>query len=80
MCRTRTAAPKSARILAVCAIVLSGLAFVLYIAAIVLQRQYKELLDYPAELVSYFVVPLSPVLANLVLFITKLVFCILLIS
>ena len=32
----RTAAPKSARILAVCAIVLSGLAFVLYIAAIVL--------------------------------------------
>ena len=62
----RTAAPKSARILAVCAIVLSGLAFVLYIAAIVLQRQYKELLNYPAELVSYFVVPL--------------VFCILLIS
>lgn len=76
----RTAAPKSARILAVCAIVLSGLAFVLYIAAIVLQRQYKELLNYPAELVSYFVVPLSPVLANLVLFITQLVFCILLIS
>lgn len=76
----RTAAPRSARILAVCSIVLSGLAFVLYIAAVVLQRQYKALLAYPAELVNYFVVPLSPVLANLVLFITQLVFCILLIS
>lgn len=76
----RTVAPKSARILAVCSIVLSGLAFVLYIAAVVFQRQYKELLAYPAELVTHFVVPLSPVLANLVLFITQLVFCILLIS
>lgn len=77
---SRTVAPKSTRILAVCSIVLSGLAFVLYIAAVVLQRQYKELLQYPAELASYFVVPLSPVLANLALFITQLVFCIVLIS
>ena len=76
----RTVAPRSARILAVCSIVLSGLAFVLYIAVVVLQRQYKELLAYPAELVSYFVVPLSPVLANLALFITQLVFCIVLLS
>lgn len=76
----RTVTPKSARILAICSIILSGLAFILYIAAVVLQRQYKVLLQYPAELVNYFIVPLSPVLANLALFITQLVFCIVLIS
>lgn len=76
----RTVAPRSARILAVCSIVLSGLAFVLYLPSLCCSGSIRSCLLYPAELVSYFVVPLSPVLANLALFITQLVFCIVLLS
>lgn len=76
----RTVAPRSARILAVCSIVSVGDCVCFVHCRRCMQRQYKELLAYPAELVSYFVVPLSPVLANLALFITQLVFCIVLLS
>lgn len=76
----RTVAPKSTRILAICAVVLSALSLVSYIAVVALQGQLKSMMHYPAEITASFAVPFAPVLANFALFVTHLVFCIILIA
>ena len=75
-----SAAPKSARVLAVLSISLSALFLLLYFIIVLLQRVYKPWFSYDPEIIAYFSVPLAPFLSVLVLFIVQLVFCIILLA
>ncbi|MDY4519283.1 MAG: hypothetical protein SPE01_11735 [Candidatus Spyradocola sp.] len=43
--------------LSVCAVVLQVLALVVFLVTVLLQRQFKHMMDYPDEIVSYFNFP-----------------------
>lgn len=80
MADVRILPPKCTRWLALAALILSGFWIVLYILGVVFQRQYMFLYVTSPDLLESFIVPLSPLLANLALVVVQAILCILLLS
>ena len=80
MTATPIAAPRCTRMLALASMILSVLWVILYFVAVIFQRQYLSLYAASAEMLKSFVIPISPLVSYLALWIAQMLFCILLLT
>lgn len=78
--KTRTVAPLSARILSIVSLALSLFWILAYIVCVVFQRDIRIALNYPEEVINYWMLPVTPLIVNGILALVQSVFGILLLA
>lgn len=78
--KTRTVAPLSARILSIVTLALSLLWVLAYIVCVVFQRDIRIALNYPEDVINYWMLPITPLISNGILALVQSVFGILLLA